>query len=354
MKIKKYIGQSEQAIMETIKEELGSSAIILNVKTIKSNWIFRLFQKDKIEITAAVDRETTQQSQDETALEHKINQLSHKFYNEKQESTTKIKMESLIYNHLINQEVEEEVAKALLKGVDTLEDGCDIHEIIRIVYHNICQLIGSADKIDDVISEEDRPKVIFFIGPTGVGKTTSIAKLTADFRLRKQKNIALITADTYRIAAIDQLRTYAEILSVPLKVIYSTSELIEGIKQFNNQEYVFIDTAGRSHKNHEQLEELKEMLTMFPQKKVYLVLSATTKFKDLMSIIKKYSALYDNYAIIITKTDETTSTGTIINLRYYTDKSLSYVSFGQNVPDDIKVIDGGEYAKMLLGSLGNE
>lgn len=354
MRIKKYVGKSEQEIMARIKEELGSSAIILNVKGIKSNWIFRLFQKDKIEITAAVDRETDQLNIDEKELELKADQISHQLNNEKQENRTKEKMKALIYNHLMDQEVEREVATALLQGIDSLEDGCDIHDIIRIVYRNICQTIGTADKIDDDINKEDKPKVIFFIGPTGVGKTTSIAKLTADFSLRKQKKIALITADTYRIAAIDQLRTYAEILSVPLKVIYSTPELIEGIKQFNDQEFVFIDTAGRSHKNHEQLEELKEMLAMFPQKKVYLVLSATTKFKDLMSIITKYSALYDNYAIIITKTDETTSAGTIVNLKYYTNKSLSYVSFGQNVPDDIAVINGGEYAKMLLGSLGNE
>ena len=93
---------------------------------------------------------------------------------------------------------------------------------------------------------------------------------------------------------------------------------------------------------------------MFPDKKVYLVLSATTKFKDVISIANKYSAICDKYAIIITKTDETTSIGSILNLKYYIDRSLSYMSFGQNVPDDIEIIDGGKYAKMLLGSLGNE
>lgn len=344
MKIQKYVGENEQEIISNIKDELGSSAIILNIKTIKANWFLKFFKKDKIEITAAVDRDTTQEIP--TEVDYKIGDPV-------EENTTKAKMENLIYQHLINQEVEEEVAKSLLQGIDKLKEGCNIQEIIRIVYNNICETIGQADLIGQS-QKENTPEVVFFIGPTGVGKTTNVAKLTADFSLKKKKNVALITADTYRIAAIDQLRTYAEILSVPLRVIYSKEELVEGIKQFSDQEFIFIDTAGRSHRNTEQLEELQDMLAMFPQKKVYLVLSATTKFKDLLSIITKYSALYDEYAIIVTKTDETTSIGTIINLKYYTNKSLSYVSFGQNVPDDIEVIDAGKYAKMLLGSLSDE
>ena len=351
--------------MRRIKEELGPTAIILNVRTIKSNRFMKLFIKDTIEITAATDR--NHMGQDPIKKETDINIEEHLtfaadkmdkiYYNpmpEEKHDTLKSKMENLIYNHLIDQEVEEEVARHLLKGTEKLNEGCDIQEIIRVVYHNISQAIGTPDIIDHIAYEDHNPKVIFFIGPTGVGKTTSIAKLTADFSLRKQKKISLITADTYRIAAIDQLRTYAEILSVPLKVIYSAKELFEGIKQFDESDFIFIDTAGRSHKNVDQLQELKDMLNMFPDKKVYLVLSATTKFKDVISIANKYSDICDEYAIIITKTDETTSVGNVLNLKYYIDKSLSYISFGQNVPDDIEIIEGGKYAKMLLGSLGNE
>ncbi len=342
MKIKKFIGENEQEIMHQIKDELGSSAIILNIKKTKSNWFLRFFKKDQIEITAAIDTDTGLKSDPPYVCEKSGT------------NNSKAQMESLIYNHLIQQEVKEEVAQALLKGVEKLEENCDIKEIIRIVYSNICETIGLPDTIDQTINSNKQASIVFFIGPTGVGKTTSIAKLTADFSLRQQKKVALITADTYRIAAIDQLRTYAEILSVPLKVTYSKEELSEGIKQFKNKELIFIDTAGRSHKNKEQLAELKEMLMMFPEKKVYLVLSATTKFKDLMSVVNKYETLKSKYSIIITKTDETTSVGNILNLKYYTKQALSYVSFGQNVPDDIKVISGGEYAKMLLGSLDDE
>ena len=354
MNIQKYTGKNEQEIMRKIKDELGSSAIILNIRTIKSKGFMGLFKKDVIEITAATDMEATQKSTDQIPLKSKIEEPYEPPISEKKPYTTKSKIENLIYNHLIDQEVEEEVARHLLEGTNVLSEDCDIQEVIRIVYHNISKAIGTPEIIEDSASTEADPKVIFFIGPTGVGKTTSIAKLTADFSLRKQKKISLITADTYRIAAIDQLRTYAEILLVPLKVIYSTKELFEGIEEFKESDMIFIDTAGRSHKNGEQLQELKEMLNMFPDKKVYLVLSATTKFKDVISIANKYSDICDKYAIIVTKTDETTSIGTILNLRYYIDKSLSYISFGQNVPDDIEIIDGGKYAKMLLGSLGNE
>ena len=401
MKIQKYRGKNEQDVIEKIKDELGPSAIILNVKTLKSNWFLRLFAKEKVEIIAATDAGTPQaipnlspdivpeakkpdvifdelkekMNSMEQLLESTANKMEN-FYKESQlkesylkelglqkpaleesiveAETNKSKMEKLIYEHLVKQEVEEEVARALLRGTDDLGEDPEIQDVIRIVYNNIANMIGQVDIIDENSGETQGAQAIFFIGPTGVGKTTSIAKLTADFSLKKEKKVALITADTYRIAAIDQLRTYSEILSVPLKVVYCADELKEGIEGFAQKDYIFVDTAGRSHKNDEHLDELGDMLNMFTRKKVYLVLSATTKFTDLISIVKRYSKLCTDYGIIITKTDETASAGTILNLKYYTEKALSYVSFGQNVPDDIEIIDGGKYAKILLGSLGDE
>lgn len=397
MKIQKYQGKNEQEIMQKIKRELGPSAIILNVKTIKNNWFVRMFTKDKIEITAATDTDMLNAIPEDipeiipkmkeqsspvsdigleelrdkmTSMELLLASAAGKMESLYKESTNtkenlkteletkseknKSKMERLIYEHLVKQEVEEEVARALLRETDDLGENPATQDIIRIVYNNISKTIGESSTIDEEPNDVQGPQVIFFIGPTGVGKTTSIAKLTADFSLRKQKKVALITADTYRIAAIDQLRTYAEILSVPLKVVYSAEELQTGIEEFKDKEFIFVDTAGRSHKNDEHLGELENMLKMFPQKKVYLVLSATTKFSDLISIVKRYTMFCDDYSIIVTKTDETASAGTILNLKYYTGKLLSYVSFGQNVPDDIEIINGSKYAKILLGSLSDE
>lgn len=372
MKIKKYEGKNEQEIMQQIKEELGPNAIVLNIKTVKSKGILKFFIKDRIQITAAVDEIDSIQTQPthntenvlsqlqskmdemEKMLQSTVGQINQAYETPQSDFTSKSKMEHLIYQHLIDQEVEHEVVMALLNGIDDVVDDRNIKEVVRIVYNNICKMIGDVSIIKEKKENENTPEIIFFIGPTGVGKTTSIAKLTADFSLKRQKQVGLITADTYRIAAIDQLRTYAEILSIPLKVIYSPTELLNAVETFKEKDYIFIDTAGRSHKNNEQLLELEEILATFPYKKVYLVLSATTKFKDLKSIVKQYTAICDEYAIIITKTDETTSLGTILNLRYYIDKPLSYMTFGQGVPDDIEVINSGKYAKTLLGSLENE
>jgi len=387
VKIQKFNGKTETEVMNRIKEELGDHAVVLNVKNIKGNWFTRLFKNDQVEITVATDKEIPTDSVDIKETDQGIDELKEQMLNmerllastadkmenlyeksneaqtvnyisasnmEKDSESKRTTFQKLILNHLVKQEVEEEAAMELLKGTELLdEDDLDIKDIIRIVYNNICQSIGDVKVIDDCVNKEG-PKLVFFIGPTGVGKTTSIAKLTADFSLKKEKDIALITADTYRIAAIDQLRTYSEILSVPLEVVYTPEELRAGLELFDDKEYIFVDTAGRSHKNDEHLGELRDMLDMFPDKEVYLVVSATTKFSDLKSIIKKYSQLCDKYSIIVTKTDETASAGTIINLRHYTNKPLSYVSFGQNVPDDIEVVEGAKYAKILLGSLGDE
>lgn len=398
MRIQKFQGKNEAQIMEKIKKDLGPSAIVLNVRQIKGNWFLDLFKKDKVEITAATEQELPEispQIQNQTTqgadigldeLKDKMNNMEklltsatqrmENIYQVTQENKErpepleqagqmqakpamkeaqhKSKMEELIYQHLVKQEVEQEVARALLRETDDLGETPRIEDVIRIVYNNVSHMIGEADTISESTTPGQGPKIIFFIGPTGVGKTTSIAKLTADFSLKKEKKVALITADTYRIAAIDQLRTYAEILTVPLKVAYSAKELQEGIDEFADKDYIFIDTAGRSHKNHEHIQELEEMLSLFPQKQVYLVLSATTKFTDLISIAKRYTQLCHDYSIIITKTDETASAGTILNLKYYTKRPLSYVSFGQNVPDDIEEIYGPKYAKILLGSLSDE
>lgn len=387
MKIQKYKGKSEKKLLETIKSELGSDAVILNIKHIKSNWFLKLLGQDSVEITAATDAQMAQPivEAEKTAIQRvdpafdelkdQINNmeklLAHatdkmdKIYSKPQGGlaktddlarleTSKSKIEELIYEHLVGQEVEEEVAKSLLGERDELGENPKIQDVIRIVYNNISKTIGNVSIIEEKTDGTQGPQIVFFIGPTGVGKTTSIAKLTADFSLKKEKKLGLITADTYRIAAIEQLRTYAEILSVPLKVVYSPEELQNAIQAFQDKDFVFIDTAGRSHKNTEHIEELEDMLNQFPQKKVYLVLSATTKFTDLLSIVKKYSNLCEEYAIIITKTDETASAGTILNLKYFTGKALSYVSFGQNVPDDIEIVNGSKYAKILLGSLSDE
>ena len=190
-----------------------------------------------------------------------------------------------------------------------------------------------------------------FVGPTGVGKTTTIAKIASYFTLNLNKKVALITADTYRIAAVEQLRTYANILNIPIKVVYTAQELNEAIGFFKEKDIILVDTAGRSFNNNEHQDEIVELVNKIKEKEVFLVLSLTTKYKDLVSITKAYERIPE-YKIVFTKLDETSSYGNILNIKRKTGVKLSYVTFGQNVPDDISELNPHVIAKKILG--GNE
>ena len=161
----------------------------------------------------------------------------------------------------------------------------------------------------------------------------------------------MLTADTYRIAATEQLHTYANILNVPFKVIYTPQEIQNAVEEYKEYDLILVDTAGHSHQNEEQLSDIKKFLDSIDdseQKEVFLVLSATTKYKDLKKIVDSYKGL-EGYKLIFTKLDETTCFGNILNIKIYTDADLSYLTCGQNVPDDIEKLDAQRIVKQLLG-----
>lgn len=189
---------------------------------------------------------------------------------------------------------------------------------------------------------------IALVGPTGVGKTTTIAKLAATFAIVDKKNVALITADTYRVAAVEQLKTYGEIIGIPVDVVFSPQELQEAINRHLDKDLILIDTAGRSHKNAEQMIELKSFLDVAEPSEIFLVLSASTKCKDMMEIVNRYSDIPIN-KLIFTKLDETSSYGAILNVISRTQKQLSYITVGQNVPDDIEIADPAKMVNMIVG-----
>lgn len=169
--------------------------------------------------------------------------------------------------------------------------------------------------------------------------------------MENDKKVALLTADTYRIAAADQLRVYANILNAPVGVVYSAEELNRSLEDMTEYDLVFVDTAGFSHKNEEQREDIRKLINGLDkkyQKEVYLVLSATTKYKDLVEIVDCYKKITD-YKIIFTKLDETTSFGNILNVRLYSGADLSYMTNGQSVPDDLEVFNTQMIVKQLLG-----
>ena len=234
---------------------------------------------------------------------------------------------------------------------NSLKKESNIDSILAAVYQKVILKLGEPHIIT---LQEDKPKVAFFIGPTGVGKTTTIAKIASKFKLEEHARVAFITSDTYRIAAVEQLNTYASIISCPVSVVYSADELEHCLEEYKDYDLILVDTAGRSHKAEGQMDELMELIERTRQKSdefdvdIYLTLSVTTKSKDLVSIVERYQDIKD-WSVIFTKLDETCSLGNILNIRMITDAPLSYTTLGQNVPNDIEVIDKQALAKQLLG-----
>lgn len=386
MIIKKFVAETEQEAVLKAKEEMGSNAVVLNIKTTKQRGFKRLFKKDSVEITAALEEKTTTSipvskinvaisestpvepiQEKNTVIEEKLDNLqtmleqrmSENVKRAAEESQDSVKEEKnvnftfiqLIYNQLIDNEVDEKYVNQIVSEIESsLRKENTLDTVLASVYQKIILKLGSPSAIK---LDNKHAKAAFFIGPTGVGKTTTIAKIASYFKLEKDAKVAMITSDTYRIAAVEQLRTYANILDVPLQVVYTIEELNTAIELFKEYDLILVDTAGRSHKNKEQCEEMIHLVNdcVLPggcTKDVYLVLSAATKYRDLMNIVDAYGEI-GKYNLIFTKLDETSALGNILNIRLRTEASLSYVTSGQTVPDDISILDAQKLAKNLLG-----
>lgn len=255
----------------------------------------------------------------------------------------------ILYSTLLKNEVNEKYVNQILDEIEKfIRPGNSVDMILSNVYQKLILRFGQPKTID---LSGSKPKILFFVGPTGVGKTTTIAKIASKYKVEYDKKVAFITADTYRIAATEQLQVYANILDAPMAIVYSQAELNESIAKFEDYDLVFVDTAGFSHKNEKQRNDMKTLLGGVSEeynKEVYLVLSATTKYMDLLDIVDSYREIAD-YKLIFTKLDETTTYGNLLNIKLYSGADLSYTTNGQNVPDDIEVFDTQKIVKKLLG-----
>jgi flagellar biosynthesis protein FlhF len=240
---------------------------------------------------------------------------------------------------LTEAEVEEDIAGELIQSLseDTLSEGA-LQSLIAE------RLLTSGP----ITLQEAQPKVVILVGPTGVGKTTTIAKLAAQYALLQKRRVGLITIDTYRIAAVEQLRTYSQIIDVPIRVVYSSNELPSAVREFSSMDVVFVDTAGRSQRNTMQIGELKACCERLVDCEVHLVLSSTTKTRDLYDIVQRFSVM-PLHRVIWTKLDESTTFGNILNVAVKHPLPISYVTTGQRVPEDVEVAEANKLASLVVG-----
>lgn len=387
MIIKKFQGKTENEAVEAAKKEMGGSIVIMNVRDLKKKGFFSFFRRSQVEVTVALEeegkkytpvkkeenRETIQarrplpgeqgeKRESSAVLEEKLDNLHalleqqiQKPEEEKQEEESEVppsefeRLMKLLYNKLLDNEVDEKYANQI---IDEMEKSAKPNMPFEYALTNVYQkMVLKFGKSEGITPAENGTKVVFFIGPTGVGKTTTIAKLASHYIVDEKKKVAMITSDTYRIAAAEQLRIYASILEVPFRVVYSPEEIVQCLRMFAGFDYIFVDTSGHSYQNEEQKQNMEQIVHAVDgeaETEVYLVLSATTKYKDLLKIVETYSEI-TNYKLIFTKLDETGALGNLMNVKFYTDKMISYITCGQNVPDDFREFNPQDAVRQLLG-----
>lgn len=252
------------------------------------------------------------------------------------------------FTDLIDAEVDESIAR---QWIDEIRREADSRVLAdsAMVTTRVIELLEKDIRVSGPITTEaNKCRVVALVGPTGVGKTTTIAKLAANYRLREKRRVGLITVDTYRVAAVEQLRTYADIIDLPMEVVATPREMREAVARMGHLDLVLMDTAGRSPRDDVKIQELKSMLSEAEPDEVHLVLSSTAGAKSLVGTAERFADV-GTTAMVLTKLDEAHSLGHLVSLVRDCRLPVSYVTDGQNVPDDIQVAKRGAIAEMLLG-----
>jgi flagellar biosynthesis protein FlhF len=371
MKIKTYVVKNLAEAYPLIFRDLGKEAIILKSRPTKAPGLFGTFRRKKLEVVAAADIKEPK-NPSPVALEEKplvkqpeLNVVK----NESQETLLKelSEMKGLIESmakgtvqgesipapliewvaRLRDQEVDEEVVQFILKKIQIDSDNIErmSHGEVEQALLNIIEQL-----FDEGVAKETEPTSTFItlVGPTGVGKTTTIAKLAAARVLHGKQRVGLLTTDTYRIAAVEQLKTYGNILNIPLEVVSDPEDLSKATENLKGCKTFFMDSAGRNYLEEEYIEEINEYLGYDAQQENYLVLSMATRWRDMNKITEKMKSIPID-KLILTKWDETTCFGAALNMVYHYPYPLSYLCTGQGVPQDIIPADSTFMAKKILG-----
>lgn len=348
MIIKRYLVDNMNEAMVRIRYELGSDAVIVSQRKIRQKGIAGFFKPRKIEVTAAADdkvkkvKETIEKKEE---IEKEITELKGMLQNllNQKENTQKRDSKNKTRQKLIENDVPQEVIEAIYDRIKA--NTGDKKLTAKAIEKEIKNAAEEIIKID----KNNECRIHVLVGPTGVGKTTTIAKLASMYSIYKNKKVGLITIDTYRIGAVEQLKTYAEILDVPFGVIISSRDIPQVLDKMKDCDIIFVDTTGRNSKNIMQISETRKYIESLKADKVHLVLSMTTKQKDIKNVIENFKVINYN-SIILTKIDETEVYGSVLTSAYYSNAPISYITTGQNVPEDIEEAKHDRLLKLVLGA----
>ncbi len=252
-----------------------------------------------------------------------------------------------LFTDLIEADLNEDLARELVEQVRREAAGPELNDPMLAKARVGRILEGEISVTGPLAVSRGTRRLVALVGPTGVGKTTTIAKLAAHYRLKENRRVGLITVDTYRIAAVEQLRTYADIIDLPMQVVSSPREMREAVRRMSHLELVLVDTAGRSPKDDVKIRELRAFLTEAAADEVHLVLSSVANLRTMQQTAERFLSVGSN-ALILTKLDEATGLGNVLPLLRSCKLPLSYLTNGQNVPDDIEVADPRRMARQIL------
>jgi flagellar biosynthesis protein FlhF len=370
MKIKKFLAPTLREASEKMKDEFSDEAIILGTRVVNKqleHGSVKLF-----EITAGIEEEADQFSSKDQGLvdleekpemdfQAELTKLSASISKKKNEKsllnvldTAKIssfKKNSKLTKELLNtaiegllhKEVDKPIVKTIVSHLKKSQSLINDNNLENYIVSTIASLVSTAHF---EIEKNGRPKVVSLVGPTGVGKTTCIAKLAAISKILHNLNIGIISIDTYRLGAIDQLRIFSDISNIDMLVAYEPDDMPKLVKQLKNKDIIFIDTAGRSQKNRKDLESTKKFLDAVEVDQTYLVMSSTGSTKNLMDIGDKFK-VFDYDSLIFTKIDESVAFGNMLNVMVEFNVPIIYLTNGQVIPDDIISADSEFIANMI-------
>ncbi|MDR0125857.1 flagellar biosynthesis protein FlhF [Bacillus zhangzhouensis] len=370
MKMKKITANSMQEATIQIRQQLGKDAVILNSKTVVKRKLFGLKKQQMVEVIAVLDQDFEERAGKGLNPPAPIPVLPKKEPVQKQPKEPSFAPEAVkavpphsqpleyarnerhagilpdslmaVDRKLKDQGLDDAIRDECLKGL--LTKGAVKEDQIKKELEKLLTEMLPAHTSDEPMI---RSKYIVLFGSTGAGKTTTIAKLAAKTAIQQQKNIAFITTDTYRIAAIEQLKTYAELLNAPLEVCYSREDFVKAQQTFKDYDHIFIDTAGRNFKEEAYIKELTDIIPFDESIQSFLVMSATSKYQDMNAMVKRFEHV-PIHQFIFTKVDETDTMGTIFQIIAESQIGLGFLTNGQNVPEDILEGSPLELTRMVL------